>query len=380
MNTIYLDNAATSFPKPETVAQAMVRYLNEVGAPLNRSVYQNAQEAELVTLSLREQLKGFFHFPEKATHVILTPGNTYGLNLLIKGYLRPGDHVIVSSMEHNAVMRPLLQLPDVSFDRVQADREGFIDPDRIHSLIRPNTKLILMAHGSNVSGSVQDAETIGAIAARYGIPFALDGAQTAGHYPVDFQRFQLSALSVPGHKGLLGPSGIGALLLTEDMARKLTPLVAGGTGSVSNSEYLPEYLPDRFESGTMNLPGIYGWEAAMRFITAHGIDPLRAHEIGLTARFLEGVRDMPRVRLCGSAGTENRVGVLSLDFLDRDNAAVSFELEQRYGILIRCGLHCAPSAHRSLGTFPKGTVRFSLGYANTEADVDAAVAAVRALA
>ena len=231
-----------------------------------------------------------------------------------------------------------------------------------------------------MSGSVQDAEAVGAIAAQYGIPFGLDGAQTAGHYPLDFARFQLSALSVPGHKGLLGPSGIGALLLTEDMARKLTPLIAGGTGSVSNSEYLPEYLPDRFESGTMNLPGIYGWESAMTYISERGIDALRAHEVELTKRFLEGIQDIPRVRLCGPTGMENRVGVLSLDFLDRDNAAVSFELEQRFGILIRCGLHCAPSAHRSLGTFPKGTVRFSLGYANTEADVDAAVAAIRALA
>lgn len=380
MNTIYLDNAATSFPKPEAVAQAMVRYLNEVGAPLNRSVYQNAQDAELVTLSLREQLKRFFHFPEKATHVILTPGNTYGLNFLLKGYLHPGDHVIVSSMEHNAVMRPLLQMPEVSFDRLPADREGFIDPDDIHRFVRPNTKLILINHGSNVSGSVQDAEAVGAIAAQYGIPFALDGAQTAGHFPLDFDRFQLTALSVPGHKGLLGPSGIGALLLTEDMARKLTPLIAGGTGSVSNSEYLPAYLPDRFESGTMNLPGIYGWEAAMNYISDRGIDSLRAHEVELTKRFLEGIQDIPRVRLCGPAGTEKRVGVLSLDFLDRDNAAVSYELEQHFGILIRCGLHCAPSAHRSLGTFPKGTVRFSLGYANTEADVDAAVAAIRALA
>ncbi len=380
MKAIYLDNAATSFPKPESVARAMVRYLNEVGAPLNRSVYQNAQEAELVTLSLREQLKRFFHFPGKATHVILTPGNTYGLNFLIKGYLRPGDHVIVSSMEHNAVMRPLLQMPEVSFDRVQANREGFIDPDDIHALIRPNTKLILMAHGSNVSGSVQDAEAFGAIAARYGIPFALDGAQTAGHYPLDFQRSQLSALSVPGHKGLLGPSGIGALLVTEEMAKMLTPLVAGGTGSVSDSEYLPAYLPDRFESGTMNLPGIYGWEAAMSYISERGIDSLRVHESQLTKRFLAGIREIPRVRLCGPADTENRVGVISLDFPDRDNAAVSYELEQRYGILIRCGLHCAPSAHKSLGTFPNGTVRFSLGYANTEADVDAAVAAIRTLA
>ena len=380
MDTIYLDNAATSFPKPETVARAMARYIDEVGAPLNRSVYESAREAELTTLSLREQLKSFFHFPEKATHVILTPGNTYGLNFLIKGYLRPGDHVIVSSMEHNAVMRPLLQLSDVAFDRIPADRQGCIDPDDIPALIRPNTKLILMAHGSNVSGTVQDAQTVGEIASRCGIPFALDGAQTAGHYPLDFEQLGLSALSVPGHKGLLGPSGIGALLVTDELAKKLSPLIAGGTGSVSDSEYLPEYLPDRFESGTMNLPGIYGWEAAMAYVSQRGVDALRAHEAALTQRFMDGLRDIPNVRLCGPERLENRVGVLSLDFLRQDNAAVAYALEQRFGILTRCGLHCAPSAHRSLGTFPKGTVRFSLGFANTEQDVDAALAAITALA
>ena len=379
MKTIYLDNAATSFPKPEGVARAMVRYVNEVGAPLNRSVYGSAREAELVTLSLREKLKTFFRFPEKATHVILTPGNTYALNFILKGYLRPGDHVIVSSMEHNAVMRPLLQLKGVSFDRVMADETGLLDPEAIRPLIRPNTRLILMAHGSNVSGAVQDGAAIGRISGERGIPFVLDAAQTAGHFPVDFQGFGLSGLCVPGHKGLLGPAGIGAMLVTDDLAKQLTPPIAGGTGSASDSEELPNFLPDRFESGTMNLPGIFGWEAAMDCIMDRGIDAPRAHEAALTARFIAGVLDIPRVRLCGPTDITRRVGVISLDFLNRDNAAVAFQLEQDYGILIRCGLHCAPSAHKTLGTFPRGTVRFSLGFANTEADVDAALSAIRAL-
>ena len=379
MKTIYLDNAATSFPKPEGVARAMVRYVNEVGAPLNRSVYGSAREAELVTLSLREKLKTFFRFPEKATHVILTPGNTYALNFILKGYLRPGDHVIVSSMEHNAVMRPLLQRKEVSFDRIMADETGLLDPEAIRPLIRPNTRLILMAHGSNVSGAVQDGAAIGRIAGERGIPFVLDAAQTAGHFPVDFQGFGLSGLCVPAHKGLLGPAGIGAMLVTDDLAKELTPPIAGGTGSASDSEELPNFLPDRFESGTMNLPGIFGWEAAMDCIMDRGIDALRAHEQALTARFIAGVLDIPRVRLCGPTDMARRVGVISLDFLNRDNAAVAFQLEQDYGILIRCGLHCAPSAHKTLGTFPRGTVRFSLGFTNTEADVDAALAAVRAL-
>ena len=243
MRTIYLDNAATSFPKPEGVSSSMKAYMDCVGATINRSVYGSAQDAGLVTLQLREALARIFHFPEPATHVILTPGATFGLNMVIKGLLKPGDHCIVSSMEHNAVMRPLLQLQGVCFDRIPCSREGLLDPGDVERLIRPNTRLLIMAHGSNVCGCVQDAPAVGEICARRGIPFLLDAAQTAGHYPVDFEAFQLSALAVPGHKGLLGPSGIGAVLLRDSLAKQLTPLLAGGTGSASDSEYLPTYLP-----------------------------------------------------------------------------------------------------------------------------------------
>ncbi len=377
MGEIYLDNAATSFPKPEGVSNAMKQYLDQVGATINRSVYGSAQEAGLVTLQLRQRLKGLFQFPEPVTHVILTPGATWGLNMAIKGFLKPGDHCIVSSMEHNAVMRPLLQLAGVEFDRIPCDREGLLDPAAIETLIRPNTKLLVMAHGSNVCGSVQNAEAVGAICKAHEIAFVLDAAQTAGHYPIDFEAFGLSALCVPGHKGLLGPSGIGALLMTDAFAKRLAPIVAGGTGSASDSEYLPEYLPDRFESGTPNLPGIYGWEAALRFVEETGVGALREHEMSLCKRFLEGLETIEGVALCGTKDLHRRVGVISLDFLREDNAEAAFRLETEYGILTRCGLHCAPSAHKSLDTFPRGTVRFSLGFANTEADVDAALYAVR---
>lgn len=379
MNTIYLDNAATSFPKPEGVSDAMKQYVDQVGATINRSVYGSAQDAGLVTLTLREQLKKLFHFPEAATHVILTPGATWSLNMVIQGFLNPGNHCLVSSMEHNAVMRPLLQLDQVSFDRIPCNREGLLDPKDIESLIRPNTKLLVMAHGSNVCGSLQDAQAIGQICKRRGIAFVLDAAQTAGHLPIDFEAFHLSALCVPGHKGLLGPSGIGALLMTDGFAKALHPIVAGGTGSASDSEYLPEYLPDRFESGTPNMPGIYGWEAALRFVTAKGIDALRDHEMALCQRFLQGLREIPGVALCGTEDLSRRVGVVSIDFLHQDNAEAAFLLETEYGILTRCGLHCAPSAHKTLHTFPRGTVRFSLGFSNTEADVDAALSAIAAI-
>lgn len=379
MDAIYLDNAATSFPKPEGVSNAMKRYMDQVGATINRSVYGSAQDAGLVTLQLRQRLKNLFRFPEAVTHVILTPGATWGLNMAIKGFLKPGDHCLVSSMEHNAVMRPLLQLEGVSFDRIPCNREGLLNPEDIEGLIRPNTRLLVMAHGSNVCGSVQNAKAVGELCTKHGIAFVLDAAQTAGHYPVDFEAFGLSALCVPGHKGLLGPSGIGALLMTDAFAGSLNPIVAGGTGSASDSEYLPEYLPDRFESGTPNLPGIYGWEAALNFVKNTGVDALREHEMLLCKRFLDGLETIDGVTLCGTKDLDRRVGVISVDFLREDNAEAAFRLETEFGILTRCGLHCAPSAHKTLDTFPRGTVRFSLGFANTEADVDAALAAIKTI-
>ena len=379
MDAIYLDNAATSYPKPEGVSAAMKVYIDQVGATINRSVYGSAQDAGLVTLQLRQRLKRLFHFPESVTHVILTPGATWGMNMVIKGFLKPGDHCIVSSMEHNAVMRPLLQFAGVEFDRIPCDREGLMDSSGIEGLIRPNTKLLVMAHGSNVCGSVQDAKAVGEICVKHGIAFVLDAAQTAGHYPINFEDFQLSALVVPGHKGLLGPSGIGALLMTDTFAKQLNPIVAGGTGSASDSEYLPDYLPDRFESGTPNLPGIYGWEAALRFVEDNGVEALRGHEMALCKRFLEGLESIKGAALCGTRDLSRRVGVISVDFVGQDNAEAAFRLETEFGILTRCGLHCAPSAHRTLDTFPRGTVRFSLGFANTEADVDAALAAIAAV-
>lgn len=381
MRPIYLDNAATSFPKPPAVAQAAARYLTEVGASINRGVYASAQSAGLTTLLLREALCGLFRHTE-ATHCILTPGNTAGLNMAIRGWLRSGDHCLVSAMEHNAVMRPLQDLAaqGVSFDRIPCDSAGRLDPADIPPLIRPNTRLLVMAHGSNVSGAVQDAAAVGSICRERGIPFALDAAQTAGHWDLDFTGWGLSALSVPGHKGLMGPSGIGALLLGPAFARELTPIVTGGTGSASDSEIQPAYMPDRFESGTPNLPGIYGLQAAVDFILETGVEVLHRREMELTGQFLEGIRDVPGIRLAGPWELENRAGVISVDFLAADNAEAAFRLEQAYGILTRCGLHCAPSAHKTLGTFPQGTVRFSPGWFTTPEEIRAAVDAVREIA
>lgn len=377
---VYLDNAATSYPKAPGVASAMADYVEKVGATINRSSYAAAQEAGLVTLSLRERLCRLFNHPDP-THAVLTPGATAGLNMVIKGLLRPGDHCLVSSMEHNAVMRPLVQLEreGVAFERIPCDAQGRLRLEALPGMIKLNTRLVVMAHGSNVCGTVQDAEAVGKICRERGVPFALDAAQTAGHIEVDFERFGLSALVVPGHKGLLGPQGIGALLLDADFARRLTPLVAGGTGSASDSEELPDWMPDRFESGTPNMPGVYGWEAALGWLENTGIETLENHEKTLSKRFLEGIYGLKNVKLYGATVPEGRTGVFSVGFLNCDNAEAAWRLEREFGILTRCGLHCAPSAHKTLGSFPEGSVRFSTGWANTEADIDAALSAIAAI-
>lgn len=377
---VYLDNAATSYPKAPGVASAMADYVEKVGATINRSSYASAQEAGLVTLSLRERLCRLFNHPDP-THAVLTPGATAGLNMVIKGLLRPGDHCLVSSMEHNAVMRPLVQLEreGVAFERIPCDAQGRLRLEALPGMIKLNTRLVVMAHGSNVCGTVQDAEAVGKICRERGVPFALDAAQTAGHIEVDFERFGLSALVVPGHKGLLGPQGIGALLLDADFARRLTPLVAGGTGSASDSEELPDWMPDRFESGTPNMPGVYGWEAALGWLENTGIETLENHEKTLSKRFLEGIYGLKNVKLYGATVPEGRTGVFSVGFLNCDNAEAAWRLEREFSILTRCGLHCAPSAHKTLGSFPEGSVRFSTGWANTEADIDAALSAIAAI-
>lgn len=380
MPTIYLDQAATSFPKPPCVAARMAEYITQVGANVNRGVYGAAQQAELVTLRLRQRLCELLDFADP-THVVLTPGNTWGLNLVLGGALHPGDHCIVSGMEHNAVMRPLQRLAKqgVTFDRIPCDGEGFLDLSALEALFRPHTKLVVLAHASNVSGTVQDAAAVGRLCAAHGVPFCLDAAQTAGHLPLSFRELGLSALSVPAHKGLLGPQGLGALLLAPDLAKALDPYVTGGTGSASDSEEQPDYMPDKFEPGTPNLPGIYGWEAALAFLQEIGVEAVRAHDEALSRRFLAGIRDLPGIILKGPTDPARRVGVFSLDFVGQDNAEIAYRLEADYGIQTRCGLHCAPAAHKTLGTFPRGTVRFSTGWFTTESDIDAALAAVKAL-
>lgn len=376
MKTIYMDNAATSFPKPAGVGESMLRYITEVGATVNRVSYGPAQEAEMTLFGLREKLCALFGF-DTPQNAVITTGATAALNMAVKGFLRPGDHCVVSSMEHNAVMRPLrsLEKHGVSVSVARADASGRLGMEAVGREFRPNTRLFVLCHASNVSGTVQDAAAFGALCRERGVHFLLDASQSAGHVPVDFAAMGLSALAVPGHKGLLGPSGIGALLLREDFAQRLEPLIEGGTGSFSHLETQPETLPDRFESGTPNIPGVYGLDVALDFLLETGVETVNAHEKALCGRFISGVSAIPGVRVVGSPDT----AVVSLDFLGRDNAECADRLAQEFGVMTRCGLHCAPMAHRTLGTFPRGTVRFSMGYYNTEAEVDKVLSAIACL-
>lgn len=379
MGKIYLDNGSTSFPKAPGVSDAVKFFMDQVGANVNRGGYESAYSAEDVIMETREMLCRMFHFGKRLKNVIFTPNITYSLNYIIKGWLQPGDHVLVSSMEHNAMMRPLVQMEHlgITFDRIPANQDGEMLVDKIEGLIRPNTKGILTLHGSNVCGSLTPLEKVGAICKKHNIKFVVDAAQTAGVFEIDMEKMNIDVLAFTGHKSLLGPQGIGGFLLTDEMARQIRPLVTGGTGSISDSEEQPEFLPDKFESGTMNIPGIYGLHASLSYLQETGIENIRAHELKLAQAFMEAVGKIAGVRVVGPKDINNRAPVVSLDFTGGDNAEVAFVLESEYGIMTRCGLHCAPNAHKTLGTFPQGTVRFTFGWANTMEDVEKAVEAIR---
>ena len=376
---VYLDHAATSGTKAPGVAQAVREYLDGLAVNVNRSTYARSSDVAMRVLRCRELLAARMRFPHPATHVVFTPGQTAGLNMVLKGLLHAGGRVLVSSMEHNAVMRPLRQLErlcGVTVDRVPCAPDGTLRAEDILPFLHADTRLAVFTHASNVCGTLLPVERIGALLHERGVPFVLDAAQTAGHVPIDFEALHLAALAVPGHKGLLGPAGVGALLLEPAFAARLEPLICGGTGSASDSEEQPPYMPDRFESGTLNLPGILGLLAAMEFLTDERIAALEQEERRLTARLLDGLRQNKRLRPAGLPAEAGRVGVVSVDCLTADNAEVAFRLEAEHGVCTRCGLHCAPGAHRTLGTFPQGTIRFSIGYGTTESDIDAAVAAL----
>lgn len=366
----YLDNGSTAFPKAPGVGEAMCHFINEVGCNIGRGGYETAYDLAEKIYDTRSLLCELFHFSDEK-HVVFTPSVTYSLNFLINGLLKKGDHVIISAMEHNAVARPCERLKQygVELSIAPCDREGKLDYEVFESLFKENTKLVVMNHVSNVCGTVLDAERVGRICKKKGVFFALDSAQSAGVIDIDFNKFGLSALCVTGHKGLLGPQGIGALLLTPEIARQIEPTICGGTGSASHLLEMPDFMPDKFEPGTLNLPGIIGLNEALKYVIKTGTKEIYAHEMELAASFIEAVSQYEGVNVVGMKGKTGRTGTVSLDFSKKDNAEVAYLLDAEYGIMTRCGLHCAPLAHQSLGTFPQGTVRFAFGYRNTEEDV-----------
>ena len=378
MDRIYFDNSSTAFPKAPGVPEAMADMLKNGGYNINRGGYSGAYALENVVFDTRELLCDLFGF-QKPANVIFTPSVTYSLNYVIKGFLHSGDHVITTSMEHNAMIRPLVQMQElgVTVDMAQCEADGSLDPQRVEELIRPNTKAVMMLHGSNVCGILLPIREVGEICRRRGLKFVVDTAQTAGVFPIDMAEAHIDALCFTGHKGLRGPQGIGGFLVTDELASQMTPLIAGGTGSFSDLLEMPPCLPDRFEAGTMDLPGIVGLHAALSYLQKESMDDIRARELSLAQRFYEGVSQMEGLRVVGSDQFRDRAPIVSVQFTERDNGEMSFLLESRYGIMTRCGLHCAPLAHKTLGTFPDGTVRFSFSQFNREDEVDLCLGAIR---
>lgn len=383
MKEIYLDQGATSYPKAPGVGMAMANYIDNIGASINRGSYGKAMEVGNLAIRLRERACKLFAF-QNPGHVIITPGASIGLNMLIMPLFQEGGHVIISPLEHNAVRRPLeilLQRKEhpISLSTFPYDLGLDGDFSPLENLIRPNTKAVIMLHASNVSGEIFPVEAIGKICKEKGIDFILDASQSGGHIPIDFEKMNLSALVLPGHKGLLGPQGIGLTLLREGFAKKLPPYLFGGTGSVSESLTMPGFMPDKFEPGTPNIPGIYGLEKALQFIEETGVEVIEAYTKQLHQRFLEGLYEIKGknlIRIPGKEGRENS-GVVSIDFCTMDNAIVCNRLASRYGIMTRQGLHCAPIAHQCFGTEKSGTVRFSFGFFNRMEEIDRTLLAIQ---
>ncbi len=365
-----MDSGATSFPKAPGVAESVYEYLINIGANANRGAYVTSFEVENVIFETRELLCELFGF-NKPENVVFTKNVTESLNALIKGLFKSGDHVIVSSMEHNAVMRPLSALEDggVTFSRVLCKNDGSLDAKDLLPLIRSNTKGVVMTHASNVCGTILDLAEVGRICKEKDLWFIVDTAQTAGAIRVDVDELYADAIAFTGHKGLLGPQGIGGFLVRDDLSNELSTFIEGGTGSLSDGEIQPSYMPDKFEAGTLNVPGIYGLNASLKYIQEIGMHVIYEKEMLLMSGFLEKLMNMSHIEVVGKKGIEGRTGVISINFKNGDNGEMAHRLSSEFGVMTRSGMHCAPSAHKTLGTFPRGTVRFGLSHFLEEADI-----------
>jgi len=379
---IYFDNAATSWPKPPCVAEAMTHYLAEVGASPGRSGHRLAVEASRTVYAAREAVAELLHAPDPL-RVVFGANATEGLNLALSGLLRPGDHVITGSMEHNSVMRPLraLERQGVEVTVVPCSPEGDLDLADLESAVRSSTRLIALTHASNVTGVIFPVAEVGRLARQRDLLLLVDAAQTAGAYPIDVQADAIDLLAFTGHKSLYGPMGTGGLVIGDRVdAGLLAPLKRGGTGSRSEREEQPEFLPDLCESGTLNAVGLAGLAAGVHWLLAQGVAHIRAHESALTAQLLAGLGAIPGVTIHGPRDADRQTATVSFAIAGLEVSEIGLRLDEEYAIMCRVGLHCAPAAHRTMGTFPAGTVRFGLGAFSTQEQVAAALHAVAALA
>jgi cysteine desulfurase family protein len=367
--SLYLDNAATSFPKPDQVYQAVMQAMQQVGASPGRGGYGRALDASRLLLATREIIAQLFHVAD-SSRILFTNNATSALNLAVMGTLQPGDHAITSSMEHNSLLRPLFMLErkGVEVTVVSAVADGLIDPELVRQAVRENTRMVAVAHVSNVTGGIQDVAAIASIAHEAGALMLLDAAQSAGSQVVDMQGLGVDLLAAPGHKGLLGPQGTGFLAVAPGVA--LQPVMAGGTGSSSDQDQQPDSFPEGFEVGTHNVPGIAGLGAGLAFLQETGIEKIGLHEHQLAEYARECLYKLPGCTIFGAAQPERRSGVVSLCIAEWDPALLAFQLDHDYGIAVRAGLHCAPRAHRTIGSYPTGTLRLSPGWFNTRDDIN----------
>ena len=378
---IYFDNAATSWPKPAAMMAAMINYNERIGGSPGRSGHQRSLDAGRIILETREALAELFGCSD-SFRIAFTKNATEALNIAIYGILKPGDHVITSSMEHNSVMRPLryLETQGVQLSVVSCSGDGRLDPEDVRAVIRPQTRLLVVTHASNVTGTIQPIADLGTIARNHGILFCVDAAQTAGTLAINVDEMAVDLLAFSGHKSLFGPQGTGGLYIWEGLEKQLRPLMMGGTGSRSEFEGQPDFMPDKFESGTPNTIGLAGLGAGVRFVLAEGVEAIRCKEEYLTARFMEGIAALPGVTVYGPPDAASRTAVVSFNIAGVSPSQAALELDERFGILCRPGLRCAPAAHRTIGTFSQGTIRFGFGYFNKDEEIAMALEAIRALA
>ena len=376
---IYLDNAATTFPKPEAVYNAMMDCMKNYCANPGRAGHKLAMKAAREIYDTRENIAKLFNI-DNPMNIVFTNNATDSLNLAIKGVVNKGDHIITTSMEHNSVIRPIKALEKVGVENtiVQCDDQGFLNIDDLEKSIKPNTKLIVTTHASNVCGTLIDIKSISEIANKHNILYLIDASQTVGVYDIDLKDIKADMLAAPGHKGLLGPQGTGILYIREGL--NIGILKEGGTGSRSEDLFQPDLLPDKYESGTHNTPGIVGLNEGVKFIFKEGIDKIKEHEEELCKYMLERLEEVPNIKIYGPKDANKRASVISINIGNMDSGEITFLLDSEYNIATRSGIHCAPLAHKTLGTLEQGAVRFSIGYFNTKEEIDKAINALKEIA